>query len=182
MEAKPANHENETDMIVDSNRPERGGRAAAPAPAKSAWPAFLAARDTLISWIERKLAEAGLPELGWYDLLWALEQASDQRLRMHELADAAVIARSNLTRLVDRLEANGLVRRERVPSDRRGAWAVLTPEGTTLRARMWTVYGPAIEECFGAHLNLEENALLRRLMLRLLAEARQSGRRQTVSV
>jgi DNA-binding MarR family transcriptional regulator len=142
--------------------------------AKSAWPAFLAARDALVVWIEQKLAEAGLPELGWYDVLWALEQAPDGRLRMAELAQAAVIARSNLTRLVDRLEKSGLVVREKVEGDRRGAYAVLTEAGRAMRKRMWQVYGPAIEECFGSHLSTDENALLRQLMLRLLNGARNS--------
>jgi len=150
-------------------------------PTKSAWPAFLAAHDALIVHIEERFAEAGLPDLAWYDVLWALDRNPDKKLRMHELADAAVIARSNLTRLVDRLEKAGLVMRERDVSDRRGAWAVLTAEGVTMRRRMWSVYRPAIEECFGAHLKPEESALLRRLMLRLLTAARQSGRRQTES-
>ena len=52
---------------------------------------------------------------------WALERALEQRLRMHELADTAVIARSTLTRLVAKLEKDGLVARERVADDRRGA-------------------------------------------------------------
>jgi DNA-binding MarR family transcriptional regulator len=166
-----ASHENESVMNPDL-LPGKGDTA--PAATKSAWPAFLAARDALIARIERKLAEAGLPELGWYDVLWALEKAPDGRLRMAELADTAVIARSNLTRLVDRLETAALVVRERVSTDRRGAYAVLTEQGRELRRRMWQVYGPAIEECFGSHLNAEESAVLRELMLRLLNAARKS--------
>lgn len=92
-------------------------------------PVCLAAHDALIVQIEAKLANAGLPELSWYDALWALDRAPAKRLRMHELADAAVIARSNLTRLIDRMEKAGLVERLKVEGDRRGAHAHLTGQG-----------------------------------------------------
>ncbi len=97
--------------------------------AKSAWPAFLAAHDALIVQIEKRLAKSNLPELSWYDVLWALDNVPKKQLRMHELADAAVIARSNLTRLIDRMEDAGLVERLRVDGDRRGAHAHLTRQG-----------------------------------------------------
>lgn len=146
---------------------------------KSAWPAFLTAHDTLVVLIEERLRAAGLPDLNWYVVLWVLERAPEQRLRMHELADAAVIARSNLTRLVDRLEKAGLVTRERVAEDRRGAYARLTEAGADMRKRMWRVYEPAIDELFSQHLSKEENAMLRRLMLRLLQRARNKGAKQS---
>lgn len=140
--------------------------------AKSAWPAFLAAHDALIVQIEARLAKSNLPELGWYDVLWALDNVPEKRLRMHELADAAVIARSNLTRLTDRMEKAGLVERLRVKGDRRGAHAHLTRQGEKMRRDMWSVYKPAIQDCFGSLLSEKENTLLRTVMLRLLAASR----------
>ena len=89
-------------------------------------------------------------------------------MRMSELANAAIIARSNLTRLIDRMEKAGLVERHRASNDRRGAYAAITADGLTMRKRMWSVYGPAVEALFDAHLNAEENALLRDVMVRLL--------------
>jgi DNA-binding MarR family transcriptional regulator len=138
----------------------------------SAWPAVLTVRALVVDAIERLLAEAELPDLSWYDVLWALEQAPHGRLRMHELASRTVTTRSNLTRLVDRLEAAGLVTRERDGEDRRGAFAVLTAAGRQMRARMWKVYGPAIEELFDRHLGAEESAALRAGLLRVIAAAR----------
>lgn len=138
----------------------------------SAWPAFIMAHDALVVQIEERLRAADLPDLNWYVVLWVLERAPDQRLRMHELADTAVIARSNLTRLVDKLEKQGLVARERVAGDRRGAYARITAQGSDMRSRMWTVYGPAIDELFLSHLSVEENAMLRDIMMRLLAVTR----------
>jgi DNA-binding MarR family transcriptional regulator len=152
-------------------------RKAAGKKAPSAWPAFITAHDALVVRIEERLRAAGLPDLAWYVVLWVLERAPDQRMRMHELADTAVIARSNLTRLVDKLEKEGLVARERVSDDRRGAYARITQEGREMRSRMWTVYGPAIEELFLRHLSPSENAILREIMMRLLAAVR--GEQQT---
>jgi DNA-binding MarR family transcriptional regulator len=59
-----------------------------------------------------------------------LTKNGDDHLRMSELADAALLTRSGMTRLVDRLERQGLVRRERCGTDGRGTYAVITPEGT----------------------------------------------------
>ena len=74
-----------------------------------------------------------LPPLGWYDVLWGLERTPERRLRMSELADQVVLSRSNLTRLVDWLEEEGLVARERSAEDSRGAYAVLTDKGQEMR-------------------------------------------------
>ena len=63
------------------------------------WALFLTAHAGLLEQIEVRLADAGLPSLAWYDVLWALERAGSRRLRMRELADMSVISRSNLTRL-----------------------------------------------------------------------------------
>ena len=67
---------------------------------------------------------------------------------MHELAPQVVLSRSGLVRLVDRVEAAGLVERERCLTDRRGAYAVLTPDGEAMLRRMWPVYEAAIAEWF----------------------------------
>jgi DNA-binding MarR family transcriptional regulator len=136
------------------------------------WPLFLTAHAVLVGRIEQRLHQAGLPELAWYDALWALERGPEGRLRMHELAEMTVISRSNLTRLVDRLEAAGLVARERDLADRRGAFAVLTAAGRARRRQMWPVYSQAIAEMFDAHVGPAEAAAMRRALQRVLAAAR----------
>ena len=67
--------------------------------------------------------------LAWYDVLLTLAQAPERRLRMAQLADRVLLSRSGLTRLVDRLEREGLVRREPSPDDARGTYTVLTAAG-----------------------------------------------------
>lgn len=73
-------------------------------------------------------AEAGLA-LADYDVLVQLAQAESGSLRMHELADRVLLSRGGLTRLVDRLEGDGLVERRRCTNDARGFYAVLSPAG-----------------------------------------------------
>ena len=138
----------------------------------SAWPRFVTAYALLIACMEERLKAAALPELAWYDVLWALERAPRGRLRMHELAQTTVMSRSNLTRLVDRLEAASLVARDRDCADRRGAFAVLTAAGRAMRRRMWTVYGTAISELFDAHLNAAETLQMATFLDRVLQAAR----------
>lgn len=138
-----------------------------------AWRAFITAYALVMERIERELAEAGLPPLGWYDVLLELSVAPERRLRMHELARAVVLSRSGLTRLVDRLEQAGLLRREPDPADRRGSFAILTDEGAAMRERMWPIYARGIAEHFGKHLNDEEVDVLTGALKRVLSAARE---------
>ena len=159
--------------MAGSNQRGSGGRPKRTR-ASSAWPVFLIAHDELVARIEEQLRNKDLPEISWYTVLWVLERAPEGRLRMHELSEAAVITRSNLTRLVDRMEKAGLVSRERVSGDRRGAYACLTSAGRDMKAEIWKVYGPAIQEHFTRHLSAQESATLHDIMLRLIGEVRGS--------
>lgn len=141
-------------------------------PAGSVWPLFLTAHAVLVERIEARLAGAGLPPLAWYDVLWALERAPERRLRMSELADHVVLSRSNLTRLVDRLEEGGLVARERSEEDRRGAYAVITTEGREVRRKMWPTYEAGIREVFDSQLGEAEARPMAAALQRMLDAAR----------
>jgi DNA-binding MarR family transcriptional regulator len=99
------------------------------------WRTFLRAHAYVLRRLEADLLAAGHPPLAMYDVLVQLSEAPDRRLRMVELADAVLLSRSGLTRLVDRMEAEGYVRREPSPDDARGIFAVMTDKGlSTLRA------------------------------------------------
>ena len=67
--------------------------------------------------------------LAWFDVLYQISRAPDQRLRMQELAQKLLISRSGFTRLSDRMEGAGLIERTACPTDRRGIFVVLTPAG-----------------------------------------------------
>lgn len=136
------------------------------------WRLVLTTHTILIELIEQELRQAGLPPLTWYDVLLALEEAPDQRLRLHELADAIILQRSNLTRLIDRLEAARLVSRESCSTDRRGAFATITQKGLATRQQMWPIYSNAIAKYFACHLNDTEVSLLTESLKRMLSHAR----------
>lgn len=150
-------------------------RADVAAGQRSAWPLFVTTHAVLIGRIEERLKAAGLPELSWYDVLWALERAPEGRLRMHELAETTVFSRSNLTRLIDRLEARKLVKRDRGCADRRGAFAVLTAAGRAMRLKMWAVYSRAIDELFDRHMTPSTTDALRETLTRMLKSARETS-------
>lgn len=137
----------------------------------AAWRMFLTTHAVLIDIIEEELAQAGLPPLTWYNVMLALSSAPENRLRMHELAKATVLDRSNLTRLVDRLEARGLVCRKICSTDRRGAFASITEEGKATLQKMWPVYEQAIAKYFGRHLSDAEVQVFTKSLERMQAKA-----------
>jgi DNA-binding MarR family transcriptional regulator len=126
-----------------------------------AWRALLRGQALLLEQVERELAAAGLPPLGWYDVLTELDKAPRGRLRIHELADAVVLSRSGLSRLLDRLEGAELLRREPCDDDRRGAYAVITADGRRTLAEMWPVYERALAEHFAPQVGSAEARAIR---------------------
>jgi DNA-binding MarR family transcriptional regulator len=98
------------------------------------WRGFLRTHSHLIKQLEQDLASQQKIPLGSYDVLVQLAEAPGHRLRMSELAEAVLLSRSGLSRLVDRLQKDGLVQREPDPYDARGLFTVLTDKGRdTLR-------------------------------------------------
>lgn len=151
-----------------------------------AWQSFLQAHAAVIGRIEVELEERGLIQLEWYDLLVAIQLAPEHQLRMMDVASALVLTRSNATRLVDRLEAAGLVRRERLDGDRRGMAALLTPAGREALRRAWPTYARGIAGYFLKTLTSDELRTITRAMARVTKNARpvrpSPRRRTTVSL
>jgi DNA-binding MarR family transcriptional regulator len=100
----------------------------------AAWRGMLRAHSELVRTLDAELTrEHDLP-LSSYEVLLFLNDSPDGRMRMSELADSVLLSRSGLTRLVDRLERDGLLKRERCESDARGLFAEITDEGRELFA------------------------------------------------
>ena len=125
------------------------------------WRAFLNAHARVTRAIGRDLADAGLPDLAWYDLLWTLYRAPGRSLRVNELAREVVLSPTAMSRFVDRVEKAGHVRREPDPADRRALQVTLTDSGVDLLRRMWPVYSRGIEEHFGRQSAALRDALER---------------------
>jgi DNA-binding MarR family transcriptional regulator len=131
-----------------------------PEPHLSAWRAMLNAHASVVARVEEALAEADLPPLAWYDVLWALRRAPGGRIRMADLAGSLTLSRGGLTKLADRLEATELLRRERVEDDGRGLYAVLTPAGERMLRLMWPVYARALRDTFVDAMSADEAAVI----------------------
>jgi DNA-binding MarR family transcriptional regulator len=93
------------------------------------WRDFLTAHTRLERLLDEDLRVEHDLSLAEYDALLQLAEAPGRRLRMHELADRVLLSRSGVTRLIDRLVADGSVERDSCQTDARGAEAVLTAAG-----------------------------------------------------
>ena len=131
------------------------------------WRAFLRAHAQLIRTLEAELAQAADLPIASYDVLVQLAEAPDHRLRMTDLADRVLLSRSGLTRMIDRLERDDLVRREPVPGDARGMYAVLTRAGVDRLRSASHVHLPGIGEHFVQRFNRGELDRLGQLLGRL---------------
>ncbi|NQV06261.1 MarR family transcriptional regulator [bacterium] len=105
-----------------------------------------------------------------YGILLMLSQAKDAAMRPSDLADGLRLSRSGTTRLIDRLEREGLVERRSCDTDGRGSLVALTPEGEGIFRTAGRVHLRGIDKHLGAHLTGEDMAQLRRILTKL-AEA-----------
>ncbi len=136
----------------------------------SVWRSFLRAHAAAIGRLERDLTERAEVPLAWYDVLLQLAEAPEHRLRMAELASRVLLSRSGLTRLVDRLEAEGLVTRAPFPGDARGLYTVLTDEGLARLRRAAPIHLAGIEEYWLSKFTDAELVELGELLARLADE------------
>ena len=137
---------------------------------RDAWRGFLNAHAQITRRINRDLAAADLPDLSWYDLLWAIYKQPERALRVNELAREVVLSPTAMSRFVDRVEKEGYVRREPDPSDRRALQITITDAGVELLRRMWPIYEAGIEDHFAAHLG-RSPAGVRRMLERMVESA-----------
>lgn len=136
-----------------------------------AWRSFLRAHAVVTRRLESDLLEEqGLP-LASYDVLVQLVEAPQRRLRMSELAERVLLSRSGLTRLVDRLEREGLVRREACEDDARGLFTVITDAGVDRLRTASRTHLRGVSEYAVGGLSDDEAELLAALMTRMLDDA-----------
>ena len=123
----------------------------------SAWRGLLRVHARVIRALDAELMAAHKLPLSSYEVLLYLEDAPGERLRMAELADSVLLSRSGLTRLVDRLEQGGLVRRETCASDLRGFHAVLTDSGRAALLEARKTHLSGVRRRFLSHFSVEED-------------------------
>jgi DNA-binding MarR family transcriptional regulator len=147
--------------------PARTGRHSPTREQLDSWRTFLRAHATITRALETELVAEQKLSLAAYDVLVQLAEAPDRRLRMTELADAVLLSRSGVTRLVDRLEKAGLVARCPVESDGRGVAAELTQAGLLRLRTASRTHLNGIVRYFVEKLDGEELGALERISRRL---------------
>ena len=95
----------------------------------AAWRGMLRVHSALFHQLDHELETEHRLSLRAYEVLVVLESEPDHRLRMSDLSRSVLLSPSGVSRLVDRLEAEGLVHRQRCSDDGRGFFAELTDEG-----------------------------------------------------
>jgi DNA-binding MarR family transcriptional regulator len=136
-----------------------------------AWRGLLRVHASLSKALDNQLdREHGLP-LTSYEVLLYLAEAEGEKMRMCDLASSVILSRSGLTRLVDRLERDGLLVRESCASDARGAFAKLTPAGHEKLTAARATHLAGVRTLFLAHLGAEELEVLGSVWDRVLPGA-----------
>ena len=128
------------------------------------WVALLRAHTRATERVARSV-EGALP-LDWFDVMMSLETSPEGGLRVGDLGERLALTRSGLTRLVDRIEAAGLIERHPSSTDRRALYVVLTPKGRDACRENLPLYAHAVEKHFGSRYTQEEAKQLSELLAR----------------
>ena len=138
-----------------------------------AWAGVLFAHAKVLRGLEADLLEQHDLPVTWFDVMGRLKQAPGQRLRMHELEEVSVFTRSGLTRLVDRVEEAGFVRRERSAEDRRGVYVAITQAGIDKIDEVWPDHVLSIQKHFGRYLDRKDAEALQTATEKILSVGRE---------
>jgi DNA-binding MarR family transcriptional regulator len=140
----------------------------------AAWVAVLQTHAFMVDALEERLmARNGLP-LGWFEVLLRLADAPDGALRMQDLARLAWLSKSGITRLVDRMEAAGLVERRLCATDRRVIYATISETGRKRVQAAIPSHRRDVEQIFARHLSASERRKLLELLQKVLRANGQS--------
>src|SRR6266516_1377797 len=153
--------------------PAKGATSSAPAatPHGEAWGALTRTHGAIVQRLQEVLAAADFPPLPWYEVLATVAEAPEERMKMGDLAEALVITRGGLTKLVDRLVKAGLLERTFCETDRRVSYATLLPAGRDLLGEMRPVVVAELEVAFSANLSVRQAEGLRDTLDRVRSSA-----------
>jgi DNA-binding MarR family transcriptional regulator len=147
------------------------GECPANTPHGEAWGSLSRTHAAVSQRLAEALAQGDFPPLPWYEVLAAVAEAPEQRMRMGDLAEALVITRGGLTKLVDRLVKAGLLERTFCEADRRVSYATLLPAGIHLLTEMRPVIVGELEIAFSANLSVAQANELRETLDGVRADA-----------
>lgn len=153
----------------------KDNRAADFDPHREAWIAIAQTHAAVTGRLQDALTAAELPPLPWFEVLATLDRAPEQRLKMGDLAEALVITRGGLTKLVDRLIKAGLLERTFCETDRRVSYATLLPAGVELLAEMRPIVRAELATAFTANLSVAQAEELRVMLEQVRSSACGTG-------
>ena len=139
-----------------------------------AWLALIRTHARLWDQLEAQMRRDHGLTIARYDVLAQLDAAGGQ-LRLSELASSMVLSPSGLSKLLDRMQASELIRRESDPEDARSTFAVITPRGRALVKKARRTHHGVLQQRFGDALDDADIADLTRIMGRLGASVRAGG-------
>ncbi len=140
------------------------------------WRSFLLGNARLFERLDADLRKFGI-DLPEYEIMVAISESSDGRVRMSELADAVHQSRSRLTHTITRMEKAELVERSTCPTDRRGVWAELTDKGIELIRTAAPSHVAAVRRNFVEAVSAEDYAAVGRVFDAVLAVPHESTAR-----
>lgn len=124
------------------------------------WERLTRAHNLMSAALEKDmLPSAGIP-LAWFEVLDHLTRAPGGLLRFQELARVSGITDSGASRRLDQMIKAGVIERQECPTDRRGAFAHITPEGKAAHRRAHSVLNRSLLENLTRHLGPDELATL----------------------
>lgn len=135
----------------------------------AAWKGLLRVHASLMKALDAELETAHRLPLTSYEVLIQLADSPDRRMRMCDLADSVLLSRSGMSRLVDRLERDGLLARAACPNDARGSFACITPAGLDVLAEARPTHHEGIRRRFLEHFDEQELVQLGSYWTRVLA-------------
>jgi DNA-binding MarR family transcriptional regulator len=137
------------------------------AKAVQVWEGLTRAHSAMTAALERDmLPEAGIP-LGWYEVLAHLSRAPDEAMRFQDLAREAGITDSGASRRLDQMIKAELIERRSCPTDRRGVFAHMTPEGKAAYEKGHAVFLKSLDRNLSSHLQAEEADVVQAALSRL---------------
>jgi DNA-binding MarR family transcriptional regulator len=125
-----------------------------------AWRGLLRAHACLAKKLDAQLEQAHRLPMTSYEVLHHLDEATDGRMRMCDLAEQAQLSRSGLTRMVDRLERDGLLERCSCSHDARGSYACLTDGGRERLQEARVTHLAVVREHFFSRFSEQELSVL----------------------
>ena len=141
----------------------------------AAWRGMLRTHAMLVKRLDSELEASHGLALTSYEVLLHLSNSAGSRMRMCDIADSVLLSRSGLTRLVDRLERDGLVERVTCDSDARGAFAKLTDEGRRIFEAAQRTHLDGVRRHFLSQFSKQELAVLGETWQRVAGAAAQQG-------